>query len=179
MMHDGYSCRTNFKGPDFIFFLEICIERTRMINILILAKMMRLVLMLLLLTICQSPLILKNVLSIHEMTILLGPLSSKAFLINTQDLIYSLNKKYFQDHVQIFKPYWKIVIWHITCILGAQEHTITSPRSISTTKCDVFQYYPKLSYLVIKGKNLISSLILSSSLLYETSYDIAIPHLLL
>jgi hypothetical protein len=80
-----------------------------MVDILILAKMMKLVLMLLLLTICQSPPIFKNVLNIHEMTIFFVPLSSKAFLINIQDLIYSLNNRCFQDHVQIFKPYWKIV----------------------------------------------------------------------
>jgi len=139
--------------------------------------MMRSILMLLLLTICQPPPLLKNVLWIHEMTILLIPLSSKAFLINIQDLIHSLNNKYFQDYVQFFKPYWKLVIWHVTWILGAQEHKITSLGSISTTKFDVFQYYPKNSYLVIEGKNLISSLILSSSLLYRTSYGIAISHL--
>jgi hypothetical protein len=113
------------------------------------------------------------------MIILLVPLSSKAFLINIQDLIYSLNNKYFQNHVQIFKPYWKIVNWHVTCILGAQEHKITSHGSISTTKCHVFQYYHRLSYLVIEGMNLISSLILSSSLLYKSFYGIAIPHLFL
>jgi len=56
-----------------------------MVDILILAKMMRLVLMFLLLTICQSPPILKNVLSIPEMTTLLVPLSSKVFLIKVQD----------------------------------------------------------------------------------------------
>jgi len=178
-MDDGYSCRTNFNGLDFIFSLEICIERTCMADILILAKTMRSILMFLLLTICQSPPIFKNVLSIYEMTILLVPLSSKAFLINIQDLIYSLNNKYFQNHVQIFKPYWKIVNWHVTCILGAKEHKIISRGSISTTKCHVFQYYTRLSYLVIEGKNLISSLILSSSLLYKTSYGIAIPHLFL
>jgi hypothetical protein len=138
--------------------------------------MMKSVLMLLLLTICQPPPILKNVLRIHEMTILLVSLSSKAFLINIQDLIHSLNNKYFQDFVQIFKPYWKLVIWHVTCILGAQEHKITSRGCISTTKFDVFQYYSTMSYLVIEGKNLISSLILSSSILYKTSYGIAIPH---
>jgi hypothetical protein len=142
---------------------------------MIFAKMIRLVLMLLLLTICQSPPILKNALNIHEMKIFLVLLSSKVFLINIQDLIYSLNNKYFQDYVQIFKPYWKIVIWHVTCILGVQKHKITSHGSILATKCDVFQYYPKLSYLVIEGKNLISSLILSSSFLYKTSYGIAIP----
>jgi hypothetical protein len=147
-----------------------------MVDILVLAKMMKSVLMLLLLTICQPPPILKNVLRIHEMTILLVSLSSKAFLINIQDLIHSLNNKYFQDFVQIFKPYWKLVIWHVTCILGAQEHKITSHGCISTTKFDVFQYYSKISYLLIGGKNLISSLILSSSLLYKTSYGIAIPH---
>jgi len=114
--------------------------------------------------------------TIYEMTILLVPLSSKAFPINIQDLIHSLKKIKFQDYVQIFKPYWKLVIWHVICILGAQEHKITSHGSISTTKSDVFQYYFKFSYLVIEGKNLISSLILSSSLLYKTSYDIAIPH---
>jgi hypothetical protein len=103
--------------------------------------MMRLILMFLLLTICQSPPIFKNVLSIYEMTILLVPLSSKAFLINIQDLIYSLNNKYFQNHVQIFKPYWKIVNWHVTCILGAKEHKIISRGSISTTKCHVFQVH--------------------------------------
>jgi hypothetical protein len=81
-----------------------------MVDILVLAKMMRLVLMLLLLTICQPLPILKNVLGIHEMKILLVLLSSKAFLINIQDLIHSLNNKYFQDYVQIFKPYWKLVI---------------------------------------------------------------------
>jgi hypothetical protein len=147
-----------------------------MVDILVLAKMMRSVLMFLLLTICQPPPILKNVLIIHEMTILFVLLSSKAFLINIQDLIHSLNTKYFQDFVQIFKPYRKLVIWNVTCILGAQEHKITSRGCISTTKFDVFQYYPKFSYFVIKGKNFISSLILSSSLLYKTSYGIAIPH---
>jgi len=81
--------------------------------------------------------------TIHEMTILLVPLSNKTFLINIQDLIHSLNNKYFQDYVQIFKPYWKLVIWHVICILGAQEHKITSCGSISTTKFDVFQYYAK------------------------------------
>jgi len=145
-------CRRNFKGSDFISFLEICIEGTPMVDILVLAQMMRSVLMLLLLTICQPPPILKNVLRIHEMTLLLVPLSSKAFLINIQDLIHSLNNKYFQDFVQIFKPYWKLVIWNVTCILGAQEHKITSRGCISTTKFDVFQYYPKISYLVIGGK---------------------------
>jgi hypothetical protein len=169
-------CRTNFKGSDFISSLEICIEGTPMVDILVLAKMMRSILMLLLVTIWQPPPILKNVLRIHEMKILLVSLSSKAFLINIQDLIHSLNNKYFQDFVQIFKPYWKLVIWNVTCILGAQEHKITSRGCISTTKFDVFQYYPKLSYLVIGGKNLISSLILSSSLVYKTSYGIAIPH---
>jgi len=89
-MDDGYSCRTNFNG------LEICIEKTYMADILILEIMMRSILMFLLLTICQSPPIFKNVLSIYEMTILLVPLSSKAFLINIQDLIYSLNNKYFK-----------------------------------------------------------------------------------
>jgi len=96
IMDDGYSCRTNFKGLNFFFFFKICIKGTHMVDIMILTKMMRLVLMLLLLTICQSRPILKNVLSIHEMTILLVPLSSKAFLINIQDLIYSLNNKYFK-----------------------------------------------------------------------------------
>jgi hypothetical protein len=67
-----------------------------MVDILIFAKMMRLFLMLLLLTICQPPPILKNVPRIHEMTILLVPLSSKAFLVNIQDLIHSLNNKYFK-----------------------------------------------------------------------------------
>jgi hypothetical protein len=120
-----------------------------MVDILVLAKMMRSVLMLLLLTICQPPPILKNVLRIHEMTIFFVPLSSKAFLINIQDLIHSLNNKYFQDFVQIFKPYWKVVIWHVTCIWGAQEHKITSHGCISITKFDVFQYYTKILYLVI------------------------------
>jgi hypothetical protein len=81
-----------------------------MVEIIVLAKMMRLVLMLLLLTICQPPPILKNVLIIHELKILLVLLSSKAFLVNIQDLIHSLNNKYFQDYVQIFKPYWKLVL---------------------------------------------------------------------
>jgi hypothetical protein len=147
-----------------------------MVDILVLAKMMKSVLMLLLLTICQPPPILKNVLRIHEMTLLLVPLSSKAFLVNIEDLIHSLNNKYFQDFVQIFKPYRKLVIWNVTCILGTQEHKITSRGCTSTTKFDVFQYYTKISYLVIGGKNLISSLILSSSLLYKTSYGIAILH---
>ncbi len=108
----GNSCKTNFKGLDFISFLEICIEGTPMVDILILAKMMRLVLMLLLLTICQPPPILKNVLRIHEMKILLVLLSR--LCANFQTLLETCHLT-------------------VTCILGAQEHKITSYGSISIT----------------------------------------------
>jgi hypothetical protein len=53
-----------------------------MVDIIVLAKNDEIGLMLLLLTICQPPPILKNILRIHEMKILLVLLSSKAFLIN-------------------------------------------------------------------------------------------------
>jgi hypothetical protein len=114
----GNNCRTNFKGLDFICSLEICIKGSLMVDIIVLAKMMRLVLMLLLLTICQPPPILKNVLRIHELKILLVLLSSKAFLIN-----YLAN----------FQPLLETCHLIVTCIVGAQEHKITSYASISIT----------------------------------------------
>jgi len=72
-------------------------------------KMMRSVLILLLLAIGQPLLIPMNALSIHEISILLVPLS-KAFLTSIQYLVHSLNNNYFQAYVQVLKPYGKLVI---------------------------------------------------------------------
>jgi hypothetical protein len=79
------------------------------VDLLIPTKMMRSILILLLLAIGQPLLIPMNVLSIHEISILLVTLS-KAFITSIQDLVHSLNNNYFQAYVQILKPYGKLVI---------------------------------------------------------------------
>ncbi len=50
-----------------------------------------------------------STIDMHEISILFVPLS-KVFLANIQDSVHSLNNNYFQAYVQIFKPYWKLVI---------------------------------------------------------------------
>jgi len=64
-----------------------------------------------------------------------------------------------QTKSTILKPYCKLIIWHVTCILGVQEHKVTSYNHSNYFKSDVFQYCPKLSSFVMEGEILISSLI--------------------
>ncbi len=87
--------------------------------------------------------------TIHEIALLLLPLSTKPFLLNLPHFIPSLNNRSFQPYVQIFNPYSKFLLLHVICILRAWPRQITSPASISAIKSPVFPYCPKSSYLLI------------------------------
>jgi hypothetical protein len=83
---------------DYIASLQTCIEGTHVVDNPVPAKVIRSVLMLLLLAVGQPPPVPKNVLNIHEISILV-PLSSRALLTSIQDLVHPPNNNFFQAYV--------------------------------------------------------------------------------